>query len=60
MGLIRYVIFGVIAFVVYKFLSKALAIGTSVVNGKLNDKPNEDVIEICPKCGNQKSKNHKC
>jgi hypothetical protein len=59
MGLIRYIILGVIIYVAVNILKKVIAISGSQDSTKKVDS-NDDVIEICPECGKQKGKKHKC
>lgn len=58
MGLIRYLIFGIIIYTVYNFLRKAIAI--SDAPAKKNITQDDNVIEICPDCGEVNGKGHKC
>lgn len=64
MGLVRYIVIGVISYIVFKSLRRivSLVIGgdQAKVRGNSAQTTSEDVIEICPDCGEVQKPRHKC
>lgn len=60
-GLIRLLLPFVVIYFVYKFFKKKVGELTGVdTSGTLKKSSEQDVIEICPQCGYEKGRRHRC
>ena len=57
MGLVRYIILGVIAYFIYNFIKKAMG---ALPDASKKSVEGDEVIEICPETGEVCKKNSKC